>query len=82
MQEKFDYVLIVVRDLSLRIQSIINRDSTTADNALKRIENQFNYDTIKSPPSNYFLIKNNEGIEKLKEQIENLIKTLNVKHLP
>lgn len=80
LQEEFDYVLIVLRELSLRIESIIKRDSTTSEKVLKRIENQFNYDTIKSPPSNYFFIENNEGVHKLKEQVENLLKILNVKH--
>lgn len=80
LQEKFDYVLIVLRELPLRIESIIKRDCTTSEKVLKRVENQFNYDTIKSPPSNYFLIENNEGIEKLKEEINNLIKILTVKH--
>ena len=79
LQEEFDYVLIVLRELSLRIESIIKRDSTTSEKVLKRIENQFNYDTIKSPPSNYFFIENNEGVHKLKEQVENLLKILNKK---
>ena len=80
LQDKFDYVLIVLRQLDLRVESIIKRDTTTAENALKRIENQFNYDDIKNPPSNYLIIENKEGIGELQNQIDNLIQKLFVKH--
>mgnify|MGYP003305197905 CR=1 FL=1 len=79
LQDKFDYVLIVLRPLDLRVKSIIKRDATTVENALKRIENQFNYDDIKNPPANYLIIENREGIGELQNQIDNLIQRLSVK---
>ncbi len=80
LQDKFDYVFIVLRPLDFRVESVIKRDATTAENALKRIENQFNYDDIKNPPSNYLIIENKEGIVELQNQIDNLIKGFSVKH--
>lgn len=80
LQDKFDYVFIVLRPLDFRVESVIKRDATTVENILKRIENQFNYDDIKNPPSNYLIIDNKEGIGKLQNQIDNLLKRLSVKH--
>lgn len=80
LQKKFDYVIIVLRPLSSRIDAVVGRDSTTVENVLKRIKNQFNYDNIQDLPANYFLIQNKKGIKDLNVQIENLIKSLTVKH--
>ena len=80
LQEKFDYVLIVLRPLSARIDAVIERDLTTKEEVLKRVENQFNYENIEKFPPNYLIIENKAGLQELKEQTENLIKKLIVKH--
>ena len=80
LQDKFDYVFIVLRPLDFRVESVIKRDATTVEKVLKRIENQFKYDDIKNPPSNYLIIENKEGIVELQNQIDKLIKRLSVKH--
>lgn len=76
LQDKFDYVLIVLRSLTLRVQAIIERDNTTKENALKRIKNQFDYENLKSLPSNYLIIKNEKGILELEDQIKEVIKNI------
>ena len=79
LQEKFDYVLIVLRPLSSRLEAIVERDGITKESALKRIENQFNYDNFNDFSSNYLIIENKAGLQELKEQIEKIIKKLTVK---
>lgn len=76
LQNKFDYVLIVLRPLSLRVESIVKRDSMTREKALNRIQNQFDYDNMKNLPSNFLIIKNEKGILELKDQVEEAIKII------
>ena len=80
LQEKFDYVLIVLRPLPLRVDSIVERDGITNEDALKRIKNQFDYDKLNDFPQNYAVIENKEGVKELKIQVQNLIEKLLVKH--
>ena len=80
LQEKFDYVLIVLRPLPLRVDSIVERDGITKEDALKRIKNQFDYDKLNDFPQNYAVIENKEDVKELKIQVQNLIEKLLVKH--
>ena len=65
LQNKFDYVLIVLRSLSLRVESIVKRDSMTREKALNRIQNQFDYDNMKNLPSNFLARKDKLRFTKL-----------------
>ena len=59
----YDGVLVVVRDVNLRIQSIIERDNLTLDQAISRINSQFNYNNLNY--STYTIINNDADFDSL-----------------
>ena len=59
----YDGVLVVVRDVNLRIQSIIARDNLTLDQAISRINSQFNYNNLNY--STYTIINNDADFDSL-----------------
>ena len=45
-QEKYDKVIVIMRDLGLRIKSVQNRSGLTEEEVVSRIKNQFNYENL------------------------------------
>lgn len=71
-QENFDYVIVILRDLEKRILAVMQRNTLTRGDCLKRIAAQFDYDTANEKgafPKNCILIENNLDQAKLKEKI-------------
>lgn len=79
----FDYVIVITRNLDLRIHSIVARDNVSADEAKKRIACQFDYDSMIAQllfnNEKYYLIENNGSIEDLNNQVEYIIKCILMK---
>ena len=76
-QDKFDFVIIVSRPLESRVSSVCARDHMSESDALKRIGNQFNYESLLGKlPDNYFLLENMGTEEELQGRVLELIENL------
>lgn len=76
MQNKFDRVLVVMKDKEERVKLVMQRNKLTEGEVLKIMDNQFDY--LKLDTNAYTLIYNDGGLESLKfkvyAEIENLKK--------
>lgn len=76
----FDYVLIVVRSLSERLAAISARDNLSNEQAMQRIQSQYDYDAaIRSGLFNsmpYLLLKNDSDISSLEENTKAVLQKL------
>ena len=73
-QNKFDFVLVVMRSLEQRVESVKKRSNLTEEEILARINSQVNYDTLDL--TNYIVIENNLSVEILKEKVKNIIENI------
>ena len=73
-QNKFDLVIVVMRALEQRVESVKKRSSLTEEEVLARVNSQVNYDTLNL--SNYIVIENNLSVEILKERVINIIENI------
>ncbi len=62
-QNLFDEVLVVLRDREQRIKSIIERDNLQEEEAINRLNKQFNYDNCNF--AQYYVIHNNSNFSNL-----------------
>ena len=78
-ENDFDFVIIVLRDLSKRIESVCARDCLKNEQVLDRIKRQFNYEKLdlKTLPKNQFFVWNNEGEDNLKNSIKLILNKIN-----
>jgi dephospho-CoA kinase len=67
----FDGVIVVLRDLDKRIESVVKRDNLPSDEVLKRINEQYNYENNNF--AKYYVIHNNSHLTHLKEQIDKIL---------
>lgn len=70
-EKLFDQVVVVLRDKSIRISTVMKRDNLTEVEVKKRIDNQFNYDDKNF--SNYYVIYNNATLENLNKNTLNIL---------
>ncbi len=78
-QSQFDYIFVVLRDLDKRIQALQIRDGASAEECLKRIQAQFNYDKAILDnvfPKNCIFIENNSDIKNFEENVLNALKNI------
>lgn len=73
-QDKFDHILIIIRDEKKRIQAVVERSGESRESVVKKIGSQHNY-KIKAK-DNYTYIDNNGGIEHLTNLIKDFIKKI------
>lgn len=76
-EKDFNVVIVVVRDKVERIKSICERDNVTTDEALKKINTQYNYDdyliTLQEQGA---YILTNVSLKKLENDVEEILKRL------
>ena len=76
----FDYILVVMRSLSDRLAAIFARDNLPMEQAMQRIENQFDYDTAVSSGRfdslPYFLLQNDGDIFMLEEKTKIILQKI------
>lgn len=78
LQSLFDFIVVILRDIESRINSVINRSKLTRDEVLSRIANQFDYDKLGDVSSSNVIKIYNDGDEtRLKLQINSFINSLN-----
>lgn len=70
----FDNVIVVLRNKSIRISTVMERDNLTEVEVMKRIDNQFDYDG--KDFSNYYVIYNNSNLENLNKETLNILDQL------
>lgn len=70
-EKLFDKVLVVMRPLSERINSVCKRDGITEQEVLSRIKNQYDYE--KNAPVAHTLIYNTGNISQLYIEVKNAI---------
>lgn len=76
----FDYILVVMRSLSDRLNAIFARDHLSMEQAMQRIENQFDYDAAVSSgrfdSMPYFLLQNDGDIFMLEEKTKIILQKI------
>ena len=74
---KFDKVIVVTRERKKRVQAVLLRDGCTQEEAIMRIQAQFDYDGENAKKlfqqDNVVIIENNEGMEALLLQVKNAL---------
>ena len=73
----FDGVIVVLRNLEDRVQSIVKRDSISTKEAILRINSQFDYN--KCDFAKYYVIHNNSNLEHLHDSVNDIIKVVEEK---
>ena len=69
-QHFFDYVIVIMRELDARIDSVMARSKLSKDEVLDRINSQFNYDNV---GDTFFKVYNNGEKELLKKELITII---------
>lgn len=70
----FDGVIVVLRDLDKRVESVMKRDNLCRDDVLKRVNCQYNYDS--SNFAKYYVTHNNGDLKQLKEEIHKILEEI------
>ena len=80
-EKDFDETFFVKRNLSSRVQGIIQRDKIGEDEAFARIRNQIDIEQVKAKICDENLIvhfiENNDTLEELEKQINQILQNLN-----
>lgn len=70
-EKNFDYVLVVLRNIDERTQSVAQRDNLKEQEVIKRIKTQIDYDNYDF--AQYYVIHNNCDFEHLRIQVQNFL---------
>ncbi len=71
-ESSFDKVIVVVRELNARVESVKKRSAISEEDILARIKNQIDYDCADF--SNYVVVENNGNLEEFKNKIIDIAK--------
>lgn len=74
MQDRFDDVIVVIRNKEERINSVIERSGLTREEVIARMDNQFDYDNLL--PTLHKVIYNDSDVEALTVKVGKLIETI------
>ena len=73
-ENQFDKVIVVRRNLALRLESVSKRDGLTEKEIESRIQAQFDYSKLEACRlDNLIVIENNESLDCLKKVVDNLV---------
>lgn len=73
LQNEFDQVFVITRDMNTRIDSVMKRSNLTKEQVVSRINAQFDYENFTA--TSEIVITNDGDIENLKAQILNAVET-------
>ena len=73
----FDGVIVILRNLTDRIESIVKRSSISTEEAILRIKSQFNYESYNF--TKYYVIHNNSNLEQLHRRVDEVLKDITEK---
>lgn len=74
LENDFDMVIVVLRDLNSRIKSVTERDGISADEVIKRVKNQFDY--AKLDKNAHTIICNDGSIDELRDKLRYVFETV------
>ena len=74
LQDSFDNVIVVMRDIKARIESVKTRSNLTKSEIEKRIARQFDYSKIDK--DKYIIINNDGSLTELKSQVKAILERL------
>ena len=74
MQDRFDDVIVVIRNKEERINSVIERSGLMREEVIARMDNQFDYDNLL--PTLHKVIYNDSDVEALTVKVGKLIETI------
>ncbi len=74
LQNRFDYVIVIKRNLTARIEGVKKRSGLSEEEITARINKQFDYDTADLSP--YIVIDNDKDAKELKENLKNALKKI------
>ena len=77
LEELFDCVLVVLRNSEDRIQSIVQRDGISTEEAILRIKSQFNYENCDF--AKYYVIHNDLNLEELHCRVNEALEVIEEK---
>ena len=89
LEDAFDFVIVVMRDIEQRIHAIIERDGGTSNDARKRIQAQWDYDSPQNrlhlQEKKFFILYNQADRDQLKNGVNEILysisnETIIVKH--
>lgn len=79
-EDCFDFVIIIRRDITKRIESIKARDGLSNEEIENRLQAQIDYDSKKNlevfSAKKFFILENNHSIEELKQELMKVINFL------
>ena len=79
-EDCFDFVIIIRRDITKRIESIKARDGLSNEEIENRLQAQIDYDNKKNlevfSAKKFFILENNHSIEELKQELMKVINFL------
>mgnify|MGYP001032811519 CR=1 FL=1 len=73
-EKLFDGVIVILRDKSIRISAVTERDDKTESEVVSRINNQFDYDNSKF--EEYYVIHNNRNLKNLQSETLKIIEKI------
>lgn len=73
-EKLFDGVIVILRDKSIRISAVTERDNKTESEVVSRINNQFDYDNSKF--EEYYVIHNNRNLKNLQSETLKIIEKI------
>lgn len=73
-EKLFDGVIVILRDKSIRISAVTERDNKTESEVVSRINNQFDYDNNKF--EEYYVIHNNRNLKNLQSETLKIIEKI------
>ena len=75
-QNRFDKILVVLRNVEKRIESVAKRSSLSITEIIARIKNQYPHEDNISTDPNVFYIKNEGDFSDLENQVKSVIERL------
>ncbi len=79
-ENRFDFVIVVQRDLKQRIAAIKNRDNLSEEEINNRMQSQIDYssNTVQNyfKEKQFFIIENSSSIEELKNQLQKILEKI------
>lgn len=70
-QDKYQNVIVIMRDLGLRIKSVENRSGLTSEEVLSRIKNQYDYENLDK--NKHTVITNDGSLQEFSSKVKAVV---------
>ncbi len=79
LEEYFDGVIVVLRDISERIEAVSSRDKINRESVILRVKSQFNYEN--GDFAKYYVIHNDGKFDDLEQKTAEILEKIKAKYL-